>query len=285
VTDSSTVIARRSISIFAVAALTSALSVAPQQNSQQGPASRPQDRFVSVKGVKLHYLDWGGHGQVLLFLTGLGDSAHRFDSFAPKFIDHFHVLGLTRRGQGQSDKAPSGYDTGTLVEDIRGFLDVMQIERVALVGHSIAGVEMTRFAGLYAQRVSKLVYLDAASDWARMHELMAEAHVPYPTYLNEFHEAIDTNQSHPDLTKVTTPALAFFVIFGAAPITPQDDEAVKRFWQLMYEKDFWNEQAELFRKQMRRGQVITLHDTNHFFFQDPKRRDEVVREIRKFLLD
>jgi pimeloyl-ACP methyl ester carboxylesterase len=293
-TDSLTGIARRSSGLIVTAALALAVPVTAQSGNQQNSFSRPSDRFVSVNGVLLHHLDWGGDGETILFLTGLGDSVHRFDSFALNFTDHFRVLGLTRRGQGLSGKPASGYDTETLVEDLRRFLDAMQIDRVTLIGHSIAGVEMTRFAAKYPRRVSKLVYLDAAHDWAQMHELAAEAHIPFIKYLNKYHEAIDTHQSHPDLTKVTAPALAFFVIFDAkhaaqdeAVLCPGCEKevatSVKRFYQLMLQRDFWNEQSEVFRRNMRRGRVITLRDTNHFFFQDPKRVDEVVGQMRDFL--
>ena len=54
--------------------------------------------FVTVAGgIRLHYLDWGGSGPVLLFLTAIGCNAHIFDGFAPRFTDRFHVLALTRR--------------------------------------------------------------------------------------------------------------------------------------------------------------------------------------------
>src|SRR5208282_2226163 len=102
--------------------------------------------FITVNGVRLHYLDWGGSGDTLLLLTGMGNSAHIYDDLAPKFTDSFHVLGLTRRGHGQSEKPETGYDTATLVEDIRQFLDAMKIQRVVLVGHSLAGGELTMFA-------------------------------------------------------------------------------------------------------------------------------------------
>jgi len=32
--------------------------------------------FVQANGVRLHYLDWGGSGETLLFLAGLGHNAH-----------------------------------------------------------------------------------------------------------------------------------------------------------------------------------------------------------------
>ena len=80
-------------------------------------------------GVRLHYLDWGGAGETLLFLHGMGDTAHIYDELAPKFTNQFRVLGLTRRGHGESEIPETGYDTATLVEDIRQFLDARNIQR------------------------------------------------------------------------------------------------------------------------------------------------------------
>jgi pimeloyl-ACP methyl ester carboxylesterase len=130
--------------------------------------------FVTANGIKLHYLDWGGKGEVMLFLHGLGDTAHIFDDLAPKFSNSFRVLALTWRGHGQSDKPETGYDTATLVDDLRQFLDALKLERVILVGHSIAGDQLTRLAGEHPNRVSRLVYLDAAVDRASLPELMKD---------------------------------------------------------------------------------------------------------------
>ena len=135
--------------------------------SQQTDKSPHKSNFITVNGVKLHYLDWGGKGEPLLFLAGFGNTAHAFDELAPKFTDRFRVLALTRRGHGESDKPETGYSIKTLVEDIRQFLKAMKIKRVNLVGHSMAGSEITHFAGLYPQRAGKLVYLDAISDLSR----------------------------------------------------------------------------------------------------------------------
>lgn len=114
--------------------------------------------------VRLHYLDFGGQGPTIVFLAGLGNTAHAFDDFAPRFTDRFHCVALTRRGFGESDHPADGYDTPRLVEDIRAALDTLGLRRVILVGHSIAGEEMTRFAVTYPTRVDRLVYLDAAYD-------------------------------------------------------------------------------------------------------------------------
>lgn len=62
-------------------------------------------QFVAVEpGVKLEVLDWGGTGRPMIFLAGLGNDAHIFDTFAPKFTAHYHVYGIARRGFGASSK-------------------------------------------------------------------------------------------------------------------------------------------------------------------------------------
>jgi pimeloyl-ACP methyl ester carboxylesterase len=111
--------------------------------------SQHKSDFVNVNGIQLHYLDWGGSGDVILFLAGMGCNAHIFDHLAPRFTDKFHVMALTRRGHGESDHPDIGYDIDTLTEDIRQFMDTVGIERVILVGHSMASVELSHFAALH----------------------------------------------------------------------------------------------------------------------------------------
>ncbi len=127
-------------------------------------ASNPKSDFVSVNDIRLHYLDWAGTGPTLIFLTGKGCSAYLFGKFAPRFTDRFRVLALTRRGQGDSDYPETGYDADTLIEDIRQFMDRLNVEKAILAGHSLAGVELTHFAATYPSRVQKLIYLDALDD-------------------------------------------------------------------------------------------------------------------------
>jgi non-heme chloroperoxidase len=138
-------------------------------------------RFVSVApGVRLEVLDWGGSGPPLVFLSGLQDVAHGFDDFAPRFTDQFHVLAVTRRGYGASDRPANGYDLATRVTDLRAVLDSLALPRVALVGHSIAGDELTAFAGRFPERVTGLLYLDAAYDHSGVAVLIRESPAPPP---------------------------------------------------------------------------------------------------------
>jgi pimeloyl-ACP methyl ester carboxylesterase len=282
-------IARLLLNIVALPALVSAADVAAQNQR----AARAQDGFVTVKTVKLHYVDWGGTGQALLFLTGLGDSAHSFDSLAPRFTDRFHVLGLTRRGQGQSDKPASGYDPRSLAEDIRAFLDAMQIQRLTLAGFSAAGSEETQFAGMYPERVDRLVYLDAANDNKSASELARSPLTKYPLPLPELDGPIGAivkgaEEADPDYTKVTAPALAFFVLYDAPYIPADADTALRarvvKRWN-DYGNPFQRQRIEHFRRDMKKGQIIELHGNDHAdFVRNPTFQSYVAREMRKFLL-
>ncbi len=121
--------------------------------------------FITVaRGVRIHYLDFGGTGEPLVLLAGIGNNAHAYDDFARFFTDRFHVISISRRGFGESSHPDSGYDLGTLTHDIKTVMDSLKFTRVYLVGHSFAGQEMTHFVRAYPGRVIKMVYLDGAYD-------------------------------------------------------------------------------------------------------------------------
>lgn len=136
--------------------------------------------FVGVApDVRLEVLDWGGMGPNLVFLSGLDDVAHGFDDFAPQFRDRFHVVAITRRGYGASTRTPAGYDLATRLQDLTTALDSLNIRKAILVGHSMAGDELTGFAGAHPDRVLALVYFDAAYD----HSVLGDVIGSYPLQL------------------------------------------------------------------------------------------------------
>ena len=124
-----------------------------------------ESKFVTVNGVRLNYLDWGGQGPWLILLPGITWSPHHFDDLAPAFTDHYRVIAYARRCHGLSEvKWPC--DAATITEDLRCLMDALGIERANLVGHSYGGTELTWMAGLHPRRVERIVYLDGGYDWA-----------------------------------------------------------------------------------------------------------------------
>src|SRR2546425_1792110 len=65
------------------------------------------DRYVTVNGLRIHYLDFGGDGkQPLIMLHGIGRVAHTFDHVASHFNQNYHVVAVDMRGHGDSDWDP-----------------------------------------------------------------------------------------------------------------------------------------------------------------------------------
>jgi non-heme chloroperoxidase len=98
------------------------------------------------------------------FSPGTATPGTSFDDFAPRLTDRFRVLALTRRGFGASTQPKQGYSLPTLVQDIAQVVKALHSGRIHLVGHSIAGDEMTRFALTFPEKTGKIVYLEAAYD-------------------------------------------------------------------------------------------------------------------------
>jgi pimeloyl-ACP methyl ester carboxylesterase len=281
--------------------------------SEWADKSLHQNGFITANGVKLHYLDWGGNGDTLLFLHGMGDSAHVYDELAPKFTNQFRVLALTRRGHGQSEISETGYDTATLVEDIRQFLDALKIGRVVLAGHSFAGDELTRFAVVHPDRVIKLVYFDSAYDHSKVPEslrfkpLHGGGAEVLPT--EEESESLDgarrwisqlfgekrgraiysmmegTYSARAEYGKIKAPALAFFVVgyqkdVGRAETLPEPQrQNILDF--LNTQRKYHEQEIEHFRREIPNGRVVVFTNADHNIFID--RENEVVREMRAFL--
>lgn len=123
------------------------------------------ERVVETNGVRLHVLDWGGTGPALILIHGYGDSPHAFDDLAPKLTDRFRVVAYARRGHGRSSSSES-YGNAVLAADLLGIMDSLGIAKASLAGWSMGGNEITAAAGLYPDRVEKIVYLDGGYDWS-----------------------------------------------------------------------------------------------------------------------
>ena len=188
---------------------------APQ--SPRDPESTATSAFINLNGVKHHYLDWGGNGETVLLLAGLGNTAHIFESFGSALGSDHRVLALTRRGHGQSASPISGYDTATRVEDIRAFLDAMEVTNVVLIGHSIAGDEITLFSTKYPERTKAAIYIDAGYDRRMLKQLNARnpLRITFPRNLTHSY------QNFVSFTRASDPSLNEFWQHRVADIDAQ----------------------------------------------------------------
>jgi non-heme chloroperoxidase len=164
-------------------------------------------RFIAVPGqagknIRIEIIDWGGRGPALLLLAGLGESGHIYNDLASGLTDGFRVVALTRRGHGASSRADSSTCVlDTLVADIAAVMDSLQLNRASLIGHSIAGAEITRFAARWPDRTDKLVYLDASHDFAGIDSVLGANPAWPPKFSPPSGTARDTLNARRDRSK------------------------------------------------------------------------------------
>ncbi|HEY3293586.1 MAG TPA: alpha/beta hydrolase [Candidatus Nanopelagicaceae bacterium] len=140
---------------------TASLAIAQTCND----TSSHKRQFVEVeKGIALEVLDWGGTGRPIVLLAGSGNTAHIYDDFAPTLTGFGHVYGITRRGFGASSRPQSGYSEQRLADDILSVIEQLKIAKPVLVGHSMAGEELTPLGAQHSKLLGGLVYLAAGAD-------------------------------------------------------------------------------------------------------------------------
>jgi len=181
------------------------LSLSGGAFAQDPPDRSPHGvRLVGVdKNIKLEVLDWGGKGPPIIFLSGLGDTAHAFDEFALKFRGAHHVLGITRRGFGASSRptpTPDNYSADRLGDDVLAIIAALKLDRPVLVGHSIAGEELSSVGSGHPEKIAGLVYLDAAYPYAFYNA--KEGDLVLDT--NDLRRSLERGLNRPTLTEYRT---------------------------------------------------------------------------------
>lgn len=128
-----------------------------RQGSDQ---AKPESKFVTVFGAKIHYHDVGT-GPVVVLLHGLADDTTVWDPVVPGLSQNHRVVVLDQIGFGRSDKPMLSYRVATFVDFFHGFLQRLKIERAALIGNSLGGWVAASYALEHPERVDKLVLVDS----------------------------------------------------------------------------------------------------------------------------
>jgi pimeloyl-ACP methyl ester carboxylesterase len=131
--------------------------------SNPDPAGTPEIRSFASQGLTLRYADWGNAAAPpLLLIHGTRDHARSWDAVASALADRFHVMALDLRGHGDSDWSPDGaYLLPYHVLDLIEMVETLGQPQVAIIAHSYGGNVAARYAGMFPDRVSKIVFVDS----------------------------------------------------------------------------------------------------------------------------
>src|SRR3989442_356601 len=127
-------------------------------------AVRTNDRFVTVDGLTVRYLEEGsGVPAILLHGSSLGSSADVFRrNLRALSANGIRAIAVDLPGFGKSD--PSADRSGSFRKKfILRFMDALALERAALIAHSSAGNPVAGIALEHPERVSHVMILGTGS--------------------------------------------------------------------------------------------------------------------------
>src|SRR5687767_7943650 len=130
----------------------------------QAPA--PVDRFVTVNGLRIHYVEWGRAEQPpLILIHGLDRVARTFDHVVPHFTSRFRVIAVDMRGHGDSDWDPQArYVVEDHVSDLEGLVAQLGLRNITLWGNSTGGRVVQVFAGKHPDLVARVISEDVGPE-------------------------------------------------------------------------------------------------------------------------
>ena len=126
----------------------------------EGPVLIGPNTLRTRSGVTLFCRSWG-EGQPVVFLHSWGFSSQMW-TYQMAYLGErgMQCTAYDRRGHGRSDQPSSGYDLDTLADDLADILEGFDLHDVVLVGHSMGGAEILRYAGRHGtSRIAKVVLL------------------------------------------------------------------------------------------------------------------------------
>jgi len=124
--------------------------------------AEPNEKYLNVNGIRLHYLDWGNFRlQPILLLHGFMAHAHVWDDFAQTFRTRYHVMALDQRGHGESQWSEDGaYSLDAHFSDIVCFVEILGLKDLILIGHSMGGRNALFYTACSPNRVGQLILVD-----------------------------------------------------------------------------------------------------------------------------
>lgn len=157
------------------------------------PIVQPMDHWVTLNGIRFHYLDWGNaHLPHVVLLHGGSLTAHTWDLAALILREHYHLVALDQRGHGDTEWTPddrlASDNNDLMAKDTVDFLDFLGFERFSLVGMSMGGMNTIRYAAHHPERLDAVGIVDVAP------ETMREGQVE----MEQFREATETLSSFDD---------------------------------------------------------------------------------------
>ena len=106
--------------------------------------------------IQLNFIEQG-QGQPMVLLHGNGEDSSYFVHQIAHFSKSYRVIAIDTRGHGQSPRGEGPFAIKQFAEDLKDFLDAINITKAVILGFSDGGNIALEFVLKYPERVEKLI--------------------------------------------------------------------------------------------------------------------------------
>ncbi len=117
------------------------------------------EKFVEINNIRICY-KVQGEGYPVILVHGFGSKKESFMAQIPALSHEFKVISFDNRGSGKTSRPNIPYTMEMFVDDIKGLLDYLKIDKTNLVGLSLGGMISLNYILKYPNTVNKLVLIN-----------------------------------------------------------------------------------------------------------------------------
>jgi pyruvate dehydrogenase E2 component (dihydrolipoamide acetyltransferase) len=137
--------------------------VTPSADEGDEADAAPAYSYAEVDGLRIRYARRGAdQGTPVLFVHGFGGDLDNWLFNIDALAETLPVIALDLPGHGQSTVRLPGASIAALADFVARFLDVIDVERVHAVGHSMGGAVVSQLALAHPTRVASLSLIASA---------------------------------------------------------------------------------------------------------------------------
>lgn len=111
---------------------------------------------ANVNNINIAYEIYGD-GEPVILIHGYSYNKSAWIAQIDDLSKYFKVIALDVRGSGESSHPEEAFTIDTLVEDLKGLMDFLKLEKAHLMGWSMGGMIIQNFVLKYPERADKLV--------------------------------------------------------------------------------------------------------------------------------
>jgi pimeloyl-ACP methyl ester carboxylesterase len=166
--------------------------------AREAIAMEPEVKSVVLRNkVRLQYVEQGDpSGVPVVLLHGYVDSWRSFERVLPRLPASLHVLALSQRGHGDSERPAGSYGSGDFAADMAGFMEALGLGPAVIAGHSMGSFAAQRFALDFPGRALGLVLIGSSVAmqgnpvWQELGDSVRKLADPIdPRFVREFQES------------------------------------------------------------------------------------------------